>query len=236
LGERHAVRWLLADELRRSWISYLGTALLTVVVALFALALVSGFYATGGDLSFFVDMYLLLMFANLALNWAAANYWRPADDMLSERLRFLRALPVTLRELVASRIAAMVALLAVTAPIFFLVLYLLSGDLRGELNPARYLAFVGIWSGYALVMGALGLYLEWGFSGNTLFKLQLVWTAALVAVALVASLLGFGIFAWTVDLARSYGALPAILALLSGAAALALSGRETARRLGRRDL
>lgn len=233
----HNVWWLAAGELWRARVSYLATALFTVIVALFAFALSSGFYSGfDGTPGFFLDMYFLLICCNLALNWTAPGYWQPGEDLLSKRLRFLRTLPIALRELVASRAAVMVATLAVMAPIFFLTLYLLSGDLRADLGPARFLSFAAIWSGYALLMGALGLYLEWGFSGERLLALQFVWAASLVALALLAGVLGVGIFAGTVELARSHGPLPAVVALLIGLAGLALSGWATTKRLRHRDL
>lgn len=234
---RGAASWLAAEELRRSRLSLLATALATVILALLASALVLGFYAErAAYASFALDVYLLAACCNLALNWTAVGYWTPTEDRISRRLAFLRSLPIPTRALVAGRALVMVLTLAVMASVFFLALYRLSGDLRADLGPAGYLGFAGIWSGYALLMGAFGLYLEWGFSGKTLFRAQFVWVGALLAAAATANLLGVRLFAGSVELARAFGPLAGFVALLVGAAGLALSTLATARRLRRREL
>lgn len=229
-------RRLAGRELRRSCRSFLWTTVFTAVAALFASTLVYGFYEVEELTDFFVDMFFLLVCANLSLNWAAVDYLQPGADLLSKRLRFLKSLPIAAWDLAVSRAAVIVVTLAIVAPVFFLVLYLISGELRTELGPAGYVSFVGIWSGYALLMGALEMYLEWSFSGDRLFAFQLVWIVTLIAAALAAELLGWPVFGITVDLAEVYGFVPAVVTLLVGGLALAFSVRTTARRLARRDL
>lgn len=231
-----SARRLAGSELRRSWRSFLLTAFVTAVLGLFASTLVYGFYEVEGLTNFVIDLFFLLICANLALNFTAADYLQFSEDPLSKRLRFLRSLPVAARDLAAGRAAALLVTLAVMVPVFFVTLYLASGGLRAEFGPAGYLSFVGVWSGYALAMGALEMYLEWGFPGSRLFVFQLIWIVALVAAALAAGSLGWPVFGGVVDLSGAYGASAAVAALLAGFLALALSVWATARRLGGRDL
>lgn len=233
--------WLAGREARRAWAGYLLTAGATLLIGLFASVLAEIAYvdrprANPRLNNYLVDMMFLLILANLGQPWLGGDYYQVWRDPFSQRLAFLRALPIPLRELVLSRVLRLVATLVLLAPLFFLPLYRFSEDLRARIDPSHFLTFAAIWCGWGLLMGGLGLYLEWATSGKALFAAQLVWSLALALLPVAPALAGRRIVRGTVEAAQAYGAFAATLALLAGAAGLALAGWATGRRLARRDL
>lgn len=238
-GAREGVRRIAAQELRRTWRSYAATAAVNLLIGLvggyFVWAVATSAAAPGSGGPFLTDLFLLLLVANLSLNWVSRNYLAPWEDPFSGWVGFLRTLPVPAREVVRARALIMTGTTAVMVVVFFLPVYLLNGGLREAVPAAEYLWFAVVWGGYTLVLGGMNLYLELGVHGKTLFGAQLVALVALVAVALLANeVLSTSIAQGVLDLAADYGPLPAAGAVATGLASMWLGQRATARRLQNR--
>jgi hypothetical protein len=162
------------------------------------------------------------------------DYALSRRDPLASRLLFLRSLPISADSLVGSRALGMVLALLVNAPAFFLPAFLLT-DL-GELG-ASYLAFAGIWVGYALLASGVCLLCELTVNGGAYARIYFGFAAALMAeLALLEWTLDLGLVRRTAELAQSgYGALLAVLSVLAGGAAFAVLSHVTVRRLRKRD-
>ena len=166
---------LAASESKRTWLSYLATVLLT----LFFVGLVLGFViadaflgteASGpASFGFMTDLLFLTMGANLAYNWAAGSYFCLWRDPFTDRLSFLRGLPVSPRAIVWGRMLMMLAGAAVIGGAFFLPTHLIMVLVGVKFQPAAYLWFVLIWVGYALFSAGIVLWLEMGREGVPCF-------------------------------------------------------------------
>jgi hypothetical protein len=251
LEERADVRgsadafWLARKEVRRAWPSFVLTGLFFVFLGFFAVPTVSGIFelegfGAGGRRieafynALFVDYLFLVVCAFLgvrAVSGDYALYWR---DPLAARLVFLRSLPISADSLVGSRALGMLLALLVNAPAFFGPAFLLT-DL-GELG-ASYLAFAGIWVGYALLASGLCHLCELTVGGRAYARIYFGFAAALmVELALLEWTLDLRLVGRTAELAQGgYGALLAAFLVLAGGAAFAVLARVTVRRLRKRD-
>lgn len=243
-GLREAL-WLARRDVGRAWISYPISGLFVFV---FGLLVVPGIDDTFlrmegfGDSArkiedilnaFFADYLFLVVGPLLAVNSVSGDYLRVWSDVFSQRLLFLRSLPVPVRSLVAVRAASMLFALPFTVPAFFLPVFFLSG-LR-ELG-SSYVWFVGIWLGWSLLYAGVTLLCELTLGGRAYVWLSVAFIAGLMVIVLVLE--------WTVDLslvARSatlaleHGPLAATASLLVGGATFALLARLAARLLVRRE-
>lgn len=242
---REAV-WLAGKEIRRSWLSYPVTGLAMLLMGIIAapsvdgILIVEGFGGGGREFedwynAFYPDFLFLVFGGFLALNWTSREYLQVfSQDAFSERLVFMRSLPISSGTLVGSRMISLCFALLFTVPAFFAPVYLAS-DL-GWLGWG-FLWFVLIWVGYSLLGAGLWLLAEFGIRGNTYVWLSLVGTGlAVVAVMFLEWAVRLRVVERIAALAQSNGPLVAILSLLVGAAGFALMARLATRRIERRDL
>jgi len=237
--------WLARKEMRRWWVSYPLSGLVLLLLGFFVVPSVSGVFELRGfgDVgrrteefynAFFADCLFLVICAFLAVNAVSANRTLGRRDAFSSTLLLLGGLPVPAGSVVGSRVISMLCALVVGAPAFFLPAFFLS-DL-GELGTS-YLWFSGVWVGYCLLASGLWLLLELTLEGRVYTRIYLGLAASLMAVlALLEWTLELGLVGRTVELARNYGPLPAILSILAGAAAFALLAWLTVHRIHDRDL
>ena len=238
------VRWLAAEDIRRNRLSYPATGIAALLAGLYTMVLYGlqssgkGWVeeAVGGSV---LDLWFLAMCPALTINLIFNRDYssRFTKDNMTSRLTFLRSLPISARELVASRALVMMSSLAVTSLLFFLPPYLLSSSLSDKLGPVEYLWFVLIWIGYALFSGGFYLYTWLSFSKRDDPWTILSFLAFLfVAIGTMDWTIGVGIISTTVGLAESHGPFSALVALSIGGLGFLLWGLATERRLRKRDL
>lgn len=241
---RGGVMELMAQELRRTWRSYAATAVGNLFFGMFAASLFwtivrpsDGVYLERW--SFQTDLVFVLLVSLLSLNWISRNYVAVWEDPFSRWLGFLRALPVPVRDIVAARARVMVGATVVMSGVFFVPFYALNSwvdPLMTEVvPPLDYLWFAGIWVGYALLLGGLGLYLELGVRGKTVFLAQGAVAITTLLILLVLDGTDTHLVAGSFEMAQRYGPLPAAVALAAGIAGILISCRATTRRLRRRS-
>jgi hypothetical protein len=233
---------LARKEMRRVWPSYplsglclswLGFLVAPSVSGVFELR---GFGSAGHRMeefysAYFSDCLFLIVCAFLAVNVVSMDRASVRQGAFSAGLRFFRKLPIPAQSVVGSRVIFMLFALIVGALAFFLPGFLLS-DLG-----AAYLWFAGIWVGYGLLASGFYLLLELTKSSRTRALISNGFALSLLMVlAVLEWTLDFGLVGRTVDLAHDYGPLPAILSILTGAAALGILARATASRLEKRKL
>lgn len=222
--------WLGTKDMRRGWVAYPLTALVLLFLGLLVMPSLSGVFALQGfgaqgqrleDFfnAFFVDSIFLVICASLALSRG------------SFRLLIFRDLPIPASSLVGARVVSLLFALISNVPAFFLPAVFL--DLGGL--GASYIWFAGIWIGYSLVASGLVLLVGLSEGGRTYVLISVSLAILLVlTLALVNWTVGFSLVNGTVELARDYGALPAVLSILMGAAAFAVLSLVTADRLQKR--
>lgn len=239
------IRHLIAQELRRTWLSYAATAVGNFFFGLLAASLFWSalrLNAEGqrfGVPNFETDIVFVALVSLLSLNWISRNYAMVWEDPFSRWIGFLRTLPVPVRDIVTARASVMVGVTIVMSGVFFLPFYALNSRdnpiFTETVPPLEYLWFIGIWSGYALLLGGLGLYLELGVRGNMIFLVQGATLVIMFVVLFVLTGLGVHLVWGSFRLVELYGPLPAIAAIIIGLAGMALGQRATVRRLRTRS-
>ncbi len=234
-------------EMSRAWPSYPLTGLFLLLLGFFAVPALSGVFelTSSGAVGlrvedhyndFISDYLFLVVGAFLSVNAISRDYTLASwQDTYSSRLLFMGELPISPGSLVASRVLSMLFALVLYAPAFFVPAYFLS-DI-GEIGTRTYLWFCGVWIGYGLLGSGLCLLLELTSSGKVYTLFSVGFTASLMVVlALLEWTVNLSLVGRTAELAQGHGALPAILSILVGGAALALLSRQTVRRIEKRDL
>lgn len=246
--------WLAGKDIRRTWFSYLFAGVVWLLVGIFTTTLLNGVFELEGFGAWgervergynnaLLDLWFLAMCPALMINLFFNQDYsaRFTKDNMSRRISFLRGLPISARELVLERVLLMLLSLAITAPIFFLIPYLLSDvfslSLAETTSWIHYLWFVLIWIGYTLFAGGFYLYGWLGFSkkGDVRFTAFLV----LFWLSLVGAMnwgLGIGIVSATIGLIESFGSSPALLASLVGILCFVFWAWMTTQQLKKRDL
>ncbi len=238
--------WLAKKEMKRSWISYPLTGLFVLALGLFAVPSLSGVFEVDGSGTvglrmedpyndFISDYLFLVVGAFLGVSAISRDYTLASrQDTYLSRLLFMRELPISTGSLLASRVISILFALVLYAPAFFVPAFFLS-DLRAL--GASYLWFCGVWIGYGLLGSGLCLLLELTMNGKVYILISFSFTASLMVVlALLEWTVELSLVGRTAQLTQSYGALPAIISILAGGAALALLSRLTARRIEKRNL
>lgn len=234
--------WLAGADVRKSWISFPVAALTALIPGLYLVLFYSDIFEGSVDRFevFMLDSWFLLMVTVLNVNFLFNRdyYYRLRGDNYTKRLSFLLGLPIAPRVVVVGRAMYMALALAFSAPSFFLLPYLVGGDLRSAISPVDYVWFVFIWVGYALFMMGFLLFMWNGLS----FQTELGWIFSVflggcLLVATVSNLaLENGLTVTLIQIAKAQGPLAAGIALALGGIGLVLWMKLAAKWLGRREL
>ena len=239
-----STRWLAIRDIRRSRLSYFVTALFGLLFGVLAV-LMLGDTQTGAPSSkpenAALDVFFIFAVSTFATNSFSRDYLYSWGDTFTKRLHFLRSLPISAGELVASRVLAMLPALIFNSLVGFVTVYFLSwsfgGRLVQQLGPGEYLAFAGIWVGYAIFFGGAWLYGEFGLHGRTFNWIVFgIVGCTLPLLFALEWLFDLRIVVRTIELVEAYGAWPTVLSLAVGMAAFALWARATVRRIECREL
>jgi hypothetical protein len=238
---------LARKEMRRAWPSYPLSGLFLLLLGFFVVPALSGVFELEGSGAvglrveehyndFIADYLFLVVGAFLSVRAISRDYTLASwQDTYLSRLLFMRKLPISTGNLVASRVICMLFALILYASAFFLPAFFLS-DL-GEIGTSAYLYFCGVWIGYSLLGSGVCLLFELTVNGRIYILISFGFTALLMVVlALLEWTVNLSLVGRTAQLVQSYGALPAIISILAGGAAFALLSRLTARRIEKRDL
>jgi hypothetical protein len=236
--------WIARKEMKRTWLSYPLSGLLVLSLGLFAVPALSGVLelkSTGAVglrvevhyNDFLADYLFLVVGAFLGVRAISRDYTLASwQDTYTLRLLLSRKLPISTGRLVGGRLILILFSLFLYAPAFFLPAFFLSeiGELGGS-----YLYFCGVWIGYGLLGSGLCLLLELTSSGKVYTLLSFGFTASLMVVlALLEWTVNLSLVGRTAELVQSAGALPAIISILAGGAALALLSRLIVQRIEKR--
>ncbi|MFC5531479.1 hypothetical protein [Cohnella yongneupensis] len=237
-----AARMLSGHLWRREWLGVLGTLAFSLymgsVMSINVGQLFSGDEVAVG-LRVMVDwLYLVLVpIFGTVMNCTIFSIWR--NDLFTKKLAILRAYPIPVSVIVGSRIGQSVVMVVTNIAIALSLQYALAPDLRAAVSGIHWFEFGVILASYSLIVNALYILLEQGYSGKRYVQGYLIWfgivTAGVIALGLLDSHRHFVTEAlgWTES-----GASPAVVAcaLLCAGMALALCYRKTVNRIRSRSI
>lgn len=242
--------WLAWSDVRRTPFSYVAALFWPLLVGPLAASLLNGVFVVEGlgaqgermealSNGALLDFWFLAVTPAFTINLLFNPDYgsRFTTDSMSRRMAFLRGMPVPVPAIVAGRMLMMLTTLLVSAPPFFTVVYLFARGSEEVPAGAGFLWFALIWIGYALVVGGYYMYIWLGISGKTDRAITLLTVLTYVIVAVSVNLLSdVGLVEGTTLLAREYGVLAGVVALVAGGAAFVLWGRVSVQRLERREI
>jgi hypothetical protein len=234
----------LAKEMERKRLSYPLSGLFLLIVGFLLVPGLSGVLELRGFgvwehrveefyNVFFLDCMFLGVCALLAVNAVSGGHALGRRSVFSWRLLLSRRLPVSARSLVSSRAVSLLFALVLNVPAFFLPVFLLSEI--GELG-ISYVWFAGTWIGYSLLISGLYLLLELTANGRARASISAGCALSLLVLAILEWTLELNLVGTTVELAKDYGPLPAVLSILGGCAAFAILCRATVHLVRSRDI
>ena len=239
-------RWLAWQEIKRTWLSYLATGTFFLLFGLFAFIYLGQLFdgeaslrtTENNSMTFSSNVFFLAIISALAVNSLSKDYlYSWGRDTFSERLTFLRSLPISNREMVVNRLLTLLLALLVNTVLFFLPPYLLSETLRAGLSTTQYLWFIAMWASYALLGAGFYIYMEFNASGRTYNITMLLMLVPIVVIGgTVALVFGVSFLSSVAGLVLSYGPLLAIPVFLLGIFWLLVCCRVTVRHVEKRDL
>lgn len=218
---------------RRAHLVAAAVALVLGAVAAYMFGLVSG--SPGGSPAVAALNLVFLICLGVLLRtgaWASGELSDIGRALSSEgHIAFLKTLPLTSGQIVAAR--ALVAVLGALVLFsgFLGSFYALSEPLREELGVAGLLLFAAFWLGCSLAFEAVGLFTELGVRNLGGFWVYMVLITVLGGVMGGLGADGVDVVSPVIELVRSRGFPPVLVALTLGCGSLAISWLATVRRL-----
>lgn len=242
--------WVAGKELKYMAPAFLFTTLATIFLAVMAGTVLETYFHgqyVGEPRLFnriFLDMYFLGITPSLSALFMSGPYLSLRtikEDPFGRRMAFLRSLPIPILVLVRSRMLIMLATFLPLTLVFYSSIYLsLSLFKPDAVYLSTFLDHFGpiavTWTGYALLLGGVNTYVEYGTNGRMLYVTALISYLLLGAIlSLVYFFSPKGVFGWSFDLVQNYGWLAAASSLMIGIAGYIVWQQLLARRLRQRD-
>ncbi|WP_379158432.1 hypothetical protein [Paenibacillus sp. sgz5001063] len=191
-----------------------------------------------GDGKVVADILLLTITPTLGFTFSRRTMKYFSEDSYTRMLAYMRSLPVPAAVILCKRKLHAVFSLSLNGMLFFGLIYATSSQIRSELTITAYLTFALIWTGFALLMSGLYIFIELLVSGKIYFFLLMLITLLSMGVALLIGEFGGNLFLYTLQSAEDWGfASPLMWAtLLLGTVSVQLFSKWTLYRLKSRDL
>lgn len=227
--QRQDIGWLVGQDIRRTWVSYIASAAYLGLLSLLIVA--------GSGIEVDTIAFEIVMFAVATILWIpffSRHYMSWHSDPVAERLTWLRSLPISVRTITRSRMLANVPALPLNVIAFFLPIYLAG---TWSLGDAQFLWFVISLIGISLIGAGINLCLELAVSLRRWLVLNvLVLVPAIALMGLLAWRLDFMMVSWLAQVAGERGPLLALMCVALGVAGYVLLGRLAEDLLRRREL
>lgn len=220
--------WLAKKELKYQWIAFLLTVIVTIVFALFTSTLLdqAARKLFGEETMYYNFILLDILFVAMTPSLAAIYISKPylniqavKDDPFSKRMAFLRSLPISVSVLALSRTLIMLTTLLVMSVAFYITITIALPDTFFSLISLKeYGIFVLFWFGYALAIGGVNPFIEFGTNGKILHLNPFISIVIFLVVVLnFYHFVGQGVVEWVITLVKIHGLPFAVYALLIGA-------------------
>ena len=188
----------------------------------------------------FIDILFVLVTPALAAIFMASpylSYRAIKEDPFSKRMAFYRSLPIPVEALALSRMMVMVVTLLMLSFVFYGTIILATYDQLFELVTIKEFAiFITIWLGYALTLGGMNPYIEYGTNGKVLHLFPYIFfTIVGVGAFLIYFILGIGIVETTLSLSINIGWSISLFFLIIGLLGFSFWNSLLTKRLSTKD-
>ncbi|WP_156288927.1 hypothetical protein [Oceanobacillus salinisoli] len=241
--------WLAKKELKHHWSAIALSLLFTVFVGgstgmLLADSAVKMFedHATSYN-CFLLDLIFLGLTPAFATIFMAKPYLTLQtikEDPYSKRMAFLRSLPIPVNVLAFSRTIVMFIILLIMSSAFYLsivfVLIGMSSTFYDFISTGEFLIFIFIWFGYALAVGGINPFIEYGTNGKVLHLFPFIFFGLfLIFILNFYNYTGQGVVEMILYYTKNAGWPLAILSLVMGGFGCYIWNKLLTIRLKKRD-
>jgi len=240
MNQRQAVAYIGAYLWKRERFGMLFTLIFAIYLGFVGSGTIDGMLgeeAIPKVLNGILDWMNLAMFPvfGMVMNKSSWGMWR--DDYYSKRLAQLRTMPIPASAIVRARMLQSAVMLPIVGGAYLLIPYLISSNLRAYATPLQWIENGILWFMYALIMLAVIIWFELGFTGK---QYCLFYFSSMIFVGITAAILTWQeiyVFREVLNAVKNgYGwALMLGMAVLA-AAAIAIGQKLTTRRIRARSL
>ncbi|QJD86824.1 hypothetical protein [Cohnella herbarum] len=241
MTERKAVSYIGVYLWRRERFGMVFTLLFSVYLGFIISTTVDALLDSSEEvpkwLNVMADWIYLMMFPTfgMVMNKAAWGMWR--DDFYSKRLAHWRSMPIPAASIVKARMLQSAIMLPVIGTVFMVLQYAVAPHLRESVSPLQWIENGIVWACYGLVLIAVYVWLELGFSGKwyCIYYFGIMFLMAVVSIVLTWQ--GIYLFQEVLGIIlRGYGGVLIAGMAIAAGAALWLSHRMTINRIRARSM
>ncbi|SHN30496.1 hypothetical protein [Gracilibacillus kekensis] len=238
--------WLAKKELSFQFPGILLTLLATIIIAFFTVpqldALVREMYSN--ETLYWNPFLLDLIFLGVTPSFSALFVWGPylslrtiKEDPFGKRMALYRSLPISMDVLIRSRILSMLVIFIIMSSAFYTIIFLMLPDsFFYNVEASQFLRFALTWFGYALVLGSVNTYIEFGTNGRVLYIFPLLFLIVIVLVRVACSnIWNMGVVEASILLVSRYSNIIVIATIILGVLGCVTISRMLKKRLLTRD-
>ncbi|ARK30419.1 hypothetical protein [Halalkalibacter krulwichiae] len=232
--------WLVKKEMINKAGSIFLTALFVMLVGVITATMLGQFIEGQRSNQFLLDLIFIGItpsFAALVMSGPYLTFQTIKTDPFTKVMGFYRSLAIPFRVLVLSRTVFMLFTLVAMSAVYYLTIFLrLQVSFIALFEVSNYLMFALFWFGYALALGGINSFIEYGTSGKMLYIFSFVMTISVVAFVLLFSLtFHVGFVELSIRLLEQYQWYAVCLSLVLGCLGFTLWYKLLYIRLGTRD-
>lgn len=219
--------WLAKQEIKFQWPAFISTLMVTLIIALLTVSLLNQYVSKTFEWQdiYFNYWVLDLIFIGITPSFAALFMSSPylsvrtiKEDPFGKRMEVYRSLPIPIEVLSKSRILLMFATLFVMSTAFYgTLLIALPASFYQHIPYTEFVIFILIWFGYAMGLGVLNTYIEFGTNGKILFLFPVIFLVLFFLLSFfMYNVAGYSIVEGSLLLIREFGWFAAVISLLFG--------------------
>lgn len=238
--------WLAKKELKYHLLPIVFTVLVTVFIGVFTGFLLEEsvralFNAEATSYNrFLLDMMFIGLtpaFASIFMSGPYLSFQTIKDDTYSKRMALFRSLPIPVSVLSLSRTIVMLITLLIMSSAFYITISIVLSEHFFELFIVKeFIIFLIIWFGYALALGGLNPFIEYGTNGKVLHTVPFVFIAIFIITVLIFyNLVEQGIVETMLFLVKDVGWPLALISFIVGCIGCFVWNKLLTIRLERRD-
>lgn len=161
-----------------------------------------------------------------------------AEDSYTQMLAYYRVLPISPKVIALARCQQLALATAFNGILLFGLMYAVNPGLREQLDPAAFISFALLWTGFGLLSNSAYIVLELSVRGKTYFWYSLVLLVILTVIVLSLHFSGIHIVESTVRISKEYGLSSPVSWSLFAAGVLSIYGsyRTLSIKLPKRNL
>ncbi|MFC0211665.1 hypothetical protein ACFFK0_04220 [Paenibacillus chartarius] len=189
--------------------------------------------------NFGLNLFVLAMAPNCSFLFGGRYLNFHKNDSFTRHLRVMKALPISNKQLVVSRMMQLVVTAIIMNTLLFIMLFVWNehDPLSLQLNAVNFIQLALSWCFCSITLGSAYVYWEMGYNGKV-YLISGLWFCAVILLISAAAVfvLPQSFLKLLADSVQAYGWWIPLIGLAAAAVVILISARTTERRIAARDL